>query len=181
MNLNKQFESELPVFLIGFMGSGKTTFGRKLASHTQLPFTDTDKAIADSLGISITDIFKSKGETWFRHQEASLIRTLTEPCIVATGGGLPCFYGNMDWMNTNGTTVYLMYPVSALISRLLQTKQERPLLTGLSGKELEEKIANLFSEREAIYQQSKVVINGLKATPESVWHSVLQYKAAAKG
>ncbi|HQB87139.1 MAG TPA: shikimate kinase, partial [Bacteroidales bacterium] len=97
------------IFLIGFMGSGKTTTGKKLASRLSWKFIDLDEFIEEDKGMPVAEIFETQGEDWFRTVEAEALRTVTKAgnTVISTGGGTPCFYENMEFMLQNGLTVYL--------------------------------------------------------------------------
>ena len=124
----------MKIFLIGFMGSGKTTLGKKLARVLGYDFVDLDKVIEEESGVSVPDYFSRHGEDAFRQLERDCLRTRLPagPVVVATGGGAPCYFDNMDWMNEHGVTVYLMLPPGVLASRL-NGSRNRPLISGLSG------------------------------------------------
>ena len=127
------------IILIGFMGSGKTTFGKKLASKMNLPFIDSDMEISMNENKSINEIFEAYGENHFRDLESAFIKNLkdtNEGFILSTGGGLPCFGDNMEVLNQLGTTIYLEMNPKALLKRLENGLDERPLLKDLSENEL---------------------------------------------
>lgn len=158
-----------PVFLVGFMGSGKSTWGKRLAHKFALPFIDTDTCIQEKEGKSISDIFEQHGESYFREKERDLILELAQkPCIVATGGGMPCYFDNMEKLNQLGRTVYLRLPDKALYQRLLQERGKRPLIAHLDDETLLTFIRQKLEEREPIYLQSKVVVQVLKADVNSL-------------
>ncbi len=153
-----------PVFLVGFMGSGKTTWGRKLAHKTGRAFIDLDEVIVNEIGMPIADYFVQHGESAFRQVESRTLKNLPldQPTVVSTGGGTPCHFDNMDWMNNTGVTVYFFLPPKALWDRLVQTDiASRPALKGLSGKELLEDITQRLADREPFYRQAKHVVNHL--------------------
>lgn len=155
------------IFLVGFMGSGKTTWGRKLAQKTGWAFIDLDEHIASSVGQSIPDYFAQHGEAAFRELERSTLRnlTFTNPTVVSTGGGTPCFFDNMAWMNDQGITVYLRLPAKALWSRLIKSNiTSRPALHGLSGEELLQYIQAKLTEREPHYHKATHVVDQLSLT-----------------
>jgi shikimate kinase len=163
-----------PVFLVGFMGSGKTTWGRRLAHKFQLPFLDTDQLLSNKEGLSINEIFATKGEPYFRNQEAEILENLKhELAIIATGGGLPCYHDNMEKLNALGTTVYLDLPPKALFQRLQLERNKRPLLANLNDTELLQFIESRLSERENTYLQAKVVVKVLKADINSLAQHLL--------
>lgn len=148
------------LFLIGFMGCGKTYWGKLLAHQTGLPFLDLDDLIVQRSGQSIAQIFTEQGEPGFRALEQKLLQTLDElpASVIATGGGTPCFFDNMDWMNSVGTTVYLKTTPTLLAGRLRLEKEYRPLLAGVSVDDLETFIKKKVMEREPDYLRAKVIL-----------------------
>src|SRR3990167_8924111 len=108
------------IYLIGFMGSGKSSCGEKLAQELNIHFTDLDTELEKKTGLSVAELFTQKGEPWFREQEHSLLRQVSErdDQVIACGGGTPCFYDNMEFMNSHGITVYLKMSVKGLLERL---------------------------------------------------------------
>lgn len=153
-----------PIFLIGFMGSGKTTWGRKLASKVDRLFIDLDEEIVNEAGMPIPEYFDQHGEAAFRELESRVLKglTLDPPVVVATGGGTPCHFDNMTWMNKKGKTIYLCMPAKALWSRLMQTDiASRPALGGLTGKALLDDITAKLEARTPYYQQATHIIDQL--------------------
>ena len=150
-----------PIFLIGYMGSGKTTLAKKLASKLELPFIDTDDEIVKQIGMSITEYFQLHGEEKFRELERKqLLKTAQQNAIVSTGGGSPCFFDNMQWMNENGISVYLQMSPKSLFDRLSQSKpNKRPILIGKTEEELFNFITEKLTEREPFYQQAHLIID----------------------
>ncbi|MDO8366495.1 MAG: shikimate kinase [Saprospiraceae bacterium] len=148
------------LFLIGFMGCGKTHWGRLLAKKTGLPFLDLDDWISQKSGESIAQIFAEKGEHGFRVLERDALQALEDlpRSIIATGGGTPCFFDNLDWMNEIGTTVYLKTSPTLLAERLHQEKEFRPLLAEVQDHDLQDFIAQKLEEREHFYLQAKVIL-----------------------
>lgn len=160
----------MKIYLIGFMGCGKTTLGKKTAAKMSFNFIDLDKEIEARAGMSIPDYFKEFGEAAFRVLERETLQSSEFPLnsIIATGGGAPCFFDNMQWMNTNGTTVYLSLSPKALASRLETAAEERPLLQQLKGDALVEFITQKLSEREMFYKQASLTAQGINITPEKL-------------
>lgn len=148
------------IYLIGFMGSGKSFTGKELAKALQLPFVDLDERIEAAEKRSIGQIFESEGESYFRELEARLLRATTadNPAIISCGGGTPCFHQNMDWINANGLSIYLKASVQLLAKRLQKGQEHRPLIRGFNTAELEEFIAERLAQREGYYNQAEVVI-----------------------
>jgi shikimate kinase len=150
------------IYIIGFMGSGKTTAGKKLASLLGWTFIDLDRKIEEYTGITIPEIFSLKGEQYFRNVEAQLLRDL-KSCtntIVSTGGGTPCHNDNMDFMLGNGLTLYLKLTPAQLNSRLSESKGDRPLINDLDQHELRSFIEAKLKEREGWYTRSDITMNG---------------------
>lgn len=150
------------IYIVGFMGSGKTTIGKKLAALLGWTFTDLDKRIEQKTGMTIPDIFSKLGEPHFRmiESEALMESSSIKGVVISTGGGAPCHYGNMDFMLANGLTVYLKLTPAQLRSRLTGSGTERPLIKGLEQEELLTFIETKLSERESYYSRSEMVIDG---------------------
>jgi shikimate kinase len=147
------------VFLIGFMGSGKSHTGRRLASLLKRPFVDLDQAVTTRAGKSISAIFAEQGEAYFRQLERDCLRELSQPPfrVIACGGGTPCHFDNMDWMNRHGLSIYLRASVELLAERLLPGRDKRPLLQGLDAATLPAFIEGKLAERAPYYMQANVV------------------------
>jgi shikimate kinase len=166
----------MKIFLIGFMGCGKTTLGKRLALKLGYPFMDMDKVIEAETQLSINEYFSKFGEDAFRETESRTLKSTSFPenVVIATGGGAPCFFDNMDWMNANGTTVYLSLSPKSLAKRLASATEQRPILKGLKPDELEQFIAERLNLREPFYKQAKISIKGLDQTPEKVAAIILR-------
>jgi shikimate kinase len=158
----------MKVFLIGFMGSGKTTIGKKLANYLKYEFIDLDKLIESKAGMSIVNYFEMHGEPLFRELERDILQKTEFPenAIIATGGGAPCFGDNMEWMNNNGLVAYLSLSPKALASRLEHSKTDRPLIRHLKGDELVDFISSKLQDREVFYNQAKYVVSASDLTAE---------------
>ena len=148
----------LRVFLLGFMGSGKSYTALRLARLLRIPFLDLDEWIVTAEGRSIPVIFRDSGEAHFREQEARQLRKLTQlpRAIVATGGGTPCHHENMDWMNAHGITVFLDVAVPLLVQRLQGTEAERPLLQSIP--DLRRFIEDKLAERRPFYEKAQIIV-----------------------
>lgn len=159
----------MKIFLIGFMGSGKSTMGRKLASYLKYEFIDLDKILELKAGMSISDFFEQNGEDDFRKLEKNTLQggNFNDHTIIATGGGAPCYFDNMDWMNNNGVTVYLTMPSKTLASRLKHAS-DRPLIKGMTEEELLQYINEKLNEREPSYKKAQFIISGIDLTVEKL-------------
>lgn len=160
----------MKIFLIGFMGSGKTTMGRKLAARLSYFFADLDHVFESHTGKTVPQYFSDHGEDAFRQMEKQVLQAIEFPdnSVIATGGGAPCFFDNMEWMNANGITVYLSLPPSALAARLESAGEVRPVLQNRKGAELVEFIKNKLEEREPYYKKARLIVNGLNLSPEKL-------------
>lgn len=146
------------IFLLGFMSSGKTKTARKLAKKLGLVHLDIDEEIIKQENKSISEIFEQEGEASFRKLETEVLRKLPlENYVISCGGGTPCFFDNMQYMNLYGTTVYLQLSAEKLFSRLSKKKGSRPLIMNLEGDELLEFIRIKLAERKPFYEQAQIV------------------------
>ena len=151
------------VFLIGYMASGKSTAAKKLAKKLELEAVDLDKEISKTAGKSIPEIFKSEGEKAFRKREQDELRKWLEKddFVMACGGGTPCFFESMDEMNGAGTTVYLQMTPKAVVDRVMESKEERPILKGLPEEKMLKKVDFQIGKREPFYKRAALTINGV--------------------
>lgn len=150
------------IFLIGFMGSGKSYTGIRLAQQLEYSFVDLDHLIEDQQGKSIDEIFSTLGENEFRQIERDALHSLKgkEHLVIACGGGTPCFFDNMDWMKNNGTTIFLDLPPKILEKRLLNGMEHRPLIKNLNKTgELISYIESKIAQRRPFYQQADIIFN----------------------
>lgn len=149
------------IFLIGYMGSGKTTLGKALARSMHLEFIDLDWYIEERFHKSIAEIFAERGENGFRRIEQSMLHEVGEfeNVIIAAGGGTPCFFDNVDYMNRIGKTVFLDASVQVLFSRLKVAKTKRPLLAGKADDELIRIISSALEERLPYYAKASYHFN----------------------
>lgn len=158
-----------PVFLIGFMGAGKSKLGKALAKKLDTPFIDSDDEIANSFKMSIHTFFKTHGEERFRQEESKWLNKLSrKPSIIATGGGMPCFNNNIQFMNEVGCTVYLKRPEKELLSRLKNAKTRRPLIAEMDNNQLLLFIENELNKRSYYYEQASVVLNRNQQTVDEI-------------
>ena len=158
------------IFLIGFMGSGKTTVGSQLARKLAYEFVDMDQMIEETAGMSVPEIFKELGEEVFRSWEHKILLELCkkERVVIATGGGAPCHGTMMSSMNANGVTVYIKLSPAVLKDRLIRARVERPLILGKSEPELLQYIKTTLEAREVFYSQANYIVDGDKLDPENL-------------
>lgn len=158
------------IFLIGFMGSGKSTLGAQLARRLDYRFVDMDQLIEETAEMSIAEIFDEHGEEVFRKWERDILQELSqgEKVVISTGGGAPCRAGMMDLMNAHGSTVYLKLTPEALLRRLINSRTERPLIRGKSEADLLEFIKSLLERREAFYLRARHVVDGISIKAEEL-------------
>ena len=158
------------IFLVGFMGCGKTTLGRKLANRLGYDFMDLDHILEAKEGMTIAEYFAKHGEDAFRRLESEVLKQTRYPehAVVSTGGGLPCFFDNIGWMNAHGKTIYIKLSPKTLADRLEKEKEERPLLRQHHGEALVAFIADKLTEREPFYSQATIIADGLSLTAEKV-------------
>lgn len=150
------------IFLVGYMGCGKSTIGRKIAAIMGISFVDLDKYIEERYFKTVPAIFAEEGEQEFRNKERNALLEVSqfEDIIVGTGGGAPCFFDNMEVMNNSGVTVYIAPDTPVLAARLLKSKTERPLIAGKSHEELILFIGDALKKRAPFYEKSKIIIRG---------------------
>lgn len=159
------------VFLIGYMGSGKTSIGKKLAARLNYGFIDTDREIEQSYGGTVRELFEKEGEAFFRRRERELLEKLGEregDFIVSTGGGMPCAPGNIELMNGAGLTIYLKMGPEKLASRLKGGRDKRPMLRGLADEELVSFIARNLELRGPFYGRAAMVLECDDASDEYI-------------
>ena len=148
----------MKIYLVGFMGCGKSTTGRKLASLCHLSFVDTDIELEQRHQCSVSDFYATHTEEEFRKEEQNILfeTQAFDNIIIATGGGMPCFEKNMEWMLSNGVVVYIEMSPAALYARMINSKKKRPLLP--SKETLMEDIKTLLAQREDIYKQAHITL-----------------------
>lgn len=160
--VSKDYVNKMKIFLIGFMGSGKSYWGRRLSEKLQAPFFDLDEKVVEQEGKSINEIFAEQGEEYFRRQEKEVMHILTEShstFVMATGGGTPCYFNNIEYMNNAGTAVWINTPADVLYDRLIKEKEHRPLLRNLSDEQLRAFISKKYADRKMYYEQADVIID----------------------
>ncbi|WP_212005869.1 shikimate kinase [Chitinophaga sp. HK235] len=151
----------MKIFLLGFMGAGKSYWGKQLADHWQLPYYDLDEVIVEAEEMAISDIFATKGEDYFREKESLLLRELSrqDNFLISCGGGTPCFQDNMDFMNEHGITIWINPSLEAMVERLQRKKHKRPLIQDLDDEDLLDFVEKKMAERRPFYEQSRHIIS----------------------
>jgi shikimate kinase len=154
------------IYLIGFMGSGKSTTGRKIATSLCWSFIDTDRLIEEQNGLSVAELFTLRGEKYFREAEkkALLAASVRSRTVVACGGGTPCSEENIGIMKETGVILYLRLPVEILVSRLEKSKTVRPLLLNNGKTDLKERVLELLEKRTVWYEQADLITDGQSTT-----------------
>ena len=149
------------IILIGYMGSGKTTVGKALSKETGMMFYDLDWYIESRMHKTVSQIFAEKGEEGFRKIEYNMLHEVAEfeDVIISCGGGTPCFFDNMDYLNQQGDVVYLKATPETLYEHLLMAKIERPLLKGKSSEELIAYITEHLKERSPFYEKARHILD----------------------
>lgn len=159
------------IILIGYMGAGKTTVGRHLAKELGVPFYDLDWYIENRMRMKVAQIFAERGEESFRKIERNMLHEVAEfeNVVISCGGGTPCFFDNMEYMNQQADVFYLKATPEVLHEHLLMGKSVRPLIVGKSKEELHEFICEQLKKREPFYSQAKHTVDvTLMATPEKI-------------
>jgi shikimate kinase len=153
----------MKIYLVGLPGCGKSTLGKQLSKRLNIPFIDLDIAIEQREGKAIKDIFKLKGEDYFRKVESDTLKKVSEGLpefVIATGGGAPVFFDNMEFMNKQGQTIFLDVSAREITNRILKSnKEERPLLARLAPDELKDQIEFLRSQRINFYKMTMHTIS----------------------
>jgi shikimate kinase len=150
------------IYIIGFMGSGKTTAGKKLASRLGWSFIDLDRKIEEKSGYTIPELFSKHGEDYFRNIESDVLKNLEYETntVISTGGGTPCFGDNMEYMLSTGLTIYLKLTPGQLKSRLTDSSQERPLIKNLDCNNILAFIEEKLAYREKWYSRADIFLEG---------------------
>jgi shikimate kinase len=160
------------IIFIGYMGSGKTTLGKKIANRLGIPFIDSDEAIEKNENATIAELFESCGENVFRDLETEFINSLSreDSFVLSTGGGLPCFNGNMNRLNELGVTFYLERPAKELQQRLMNAKEVRPLILNKTEDELLTFIELNLEIRSPYYEMAHYVLKRNEQEVKDVLH-----------
>ena len=147
------------VYLTGYMYSGKTTVGHKLATRLGYQWADLDRMLETTFHTSIPIFFKRYGEEAFRKIEQKMLHSTVDldNIVISTGGGTPCFFDNIEWMNLHGTSVYFDVTVETLLRRAAQSKKPRPILAGLTDEQRSLYVRQQLSQRLPYYQKAQII------------------------
>ncbi len=171
------------IILIGYMGAGKTTVGRQLGMALGIPFYDLDWYIEGRMRKTVPQLFAERGEEGFRLVERNMLHEVAEfeDVVLSCGGGTPCFFDNMDYLNSQGETIYLKASPEVLYGHLKMGRTERPLLKGKSAEEMQQFITNQLAQREPFYSKAKYTLDvNLLDNYEKIKTSVLRIREMLK-
>lgn len=168
------------IYLVGMPGSGKTTLGKSLASKLNYTFVDLDERIVHTEGMPISEIFSLQGEDYFRKLESSLLQATSneDNIVVATGGGAPCFFNNMEQINHMGISLLLQVPLEQLVQRVYPAKNQtqiRPLFNGKNPAEIMEALQTMWQKRASFYQKAHIILNHKETKPDKAWQRIEEY------
>jgi shikimate kinase len=158
------------IYLVGYMASGKSNLGQILAEKLEYAFVDLDYLFEERFRIRVLDFFEKYDEKGFRTIEQSLLLETTglDNIVIATGGGTPCFFDNMDVIRKSGLSIYLHWEIKALVGRLRQVKRKRPLLKDIPDNKLEEISAAQLLQREFYYRQADYTLEAANPDLDSL-------------
>jgi len=171
------------IILVGYMGSGKTTVGKALSKATGMMFYDLDWYIENRMHTSVSRLFSERGEEAFRKIEYNMLHEVAEfeDVIISCGGGTPCFFDNMDYLNQQGEVIYLKANPETLYKHLLMAKVERPLLKGKSPEELIAYITEHLKERAPFYEKAQHTLDvSVLDTHDKIQNSVQNIRELLK-
>lgn len=171
------------IYIIGYMGSGKSTVSEKLAKKLHLLRFDLDELFEQRFKIDISRFFEKYDEPLFRKLESRLLKetVLLNDVVISTGGGTPCFYDNMEWMKQYGITVYLEMNPKSLVSRLKASKRKRPLMKDKSSADqLLEYVQNHLRKRNIWYSQADIIIKGESLDVDKLADLILSFQSGKK-
>lgn len=162
------------IYLVGYMGSGKSSVSKKLASRIGFSSLDTDLMLENKYKISVDDFFHKYDEKLFRQFESDILRSTASMtnCVVATGGGTPCSLGNMEWMNENGLTIFIKVSPQTVVNRLLNSKRKRPLVEGKTEAKLADYVAKHYESRLPFYEQAQLTVKGENIDLENLINTI---------
>jgi len=160
------------IYIIGYMGSGKTTIANELSNMLKLPYVDTDKEIQKKTNYTINEIFKKFNEIYFRKKEKEILTSITGNKIVSTGGGLPIYSDNMRYIKKNGISIYLKTPIQILYNRLKNSSDNRPLIQNIKNSDLKKFINKQIKQREYFYKQANYILETKDLSKEEILRKI---------
>jgi shikimate kinase len=185
MDLSSVNHNASCIFLVGMPGCGKSTVGKELAQQLQCPFLDLDTLIEEQEGMAVPQVFEQRGQAYFRQAEARALRSAVasqEQLVLATGGGAPCFCGNMAFMVSRGIPVYLELSPEELVARLTpHDLQARPLLRDKSDRELLLYLSETLSQRQEFYRHASCSVSAGAGSPAALAQEIVRRLAAVFG
>ena len=148
------------VYIVGYMGAGKTTAARRLAQRLGWGVADTDALFEEKYKISVNDFFNKYDEPLYRKLESEVLKSTEslENVVVSTGGGTACYFDNMEWMNQHGLTVFLRISPQAAVDRVIHSRHKRPLVEGKTEEELTEFVQRHYTSRLHYYEQAQITV-----------------------
>ncbi len=169
------------VYIIGMMGVGKSTTGKRLANQLGFSFHDLDQIIETKTGKKIHQIFEENGEDYFRNLESTTLKTFPNiNSVLATGGGTPVFFDNLDWMLNSGVVVWFQLPIKMIAQRIIQSKEKRPLASATSAIELQKQLESIYKQREKFYQKAHFTLETKNVSAEKLKNLANQIKSQLK-
>ena len=148
------------IYIVGYMGAGKTTAARRLAQRLGWEVVDTDALFEEKYKISVNDFFNKYDEPLYRKLESEVLKSTEslENVVVSTGGGTACYFDNMEWMNQHGLTVFLRISPKAAVDRVIHSRHKRPLVEGKSEEELIEFVNSHYASRLPFYELAQITV-----------------------
>jgi shikimate kinase len=168
------------IYLVGYMGSGKTKTAEALSKIFNFKTVDTDNLVVEKTGKTISTVFEIEGQEFFRDIERDVLRSTAknDNIIVSTGGGTPCYFDNMNWMNEHGITIYLEANSGLLFHRLATSKSGRPLIEKLDDVELMEQITGHLAVRVPVYREAKIIVNAINLDVKKLAEKIKNFSKA---
>ena len=148
------------IYLVGYMGAGKTTAAKRLANRLGWEVVDTDALFEEKYRISVDDFFQKYDEPLYRKLESEILKSTEslEHTVISTGGGTACYFDNMDWMNQHGLTVFLSISPKAAVDRVIHSRHKRPLARGKTEAELMEFVSQHYAARMPFYERAQITV-----------------------
>ena len=162
------------IYIVGYMGAGKTTSARRLAHRLGWEVVDTDALFEEKYKISVNDFFNKYDEPLYRKLESEVLKATEslDHVVVSTGGGTACYFDNMEWMNQHGLTVFLRISPQAAVDRVIHSRHKRPLVEGKSEEELTEFVNQHYASRMVFYEQAKITVESENLDVEGMMNKI---------